>query len=362
MGETVAFDIAQDGNNVTIAGDDIAVKFAVEGIELPPAIDASFAVWGLLSLAMAEGFNLKINRPIDPRVAHNAECLSRIWEMWVPSRFRSISVSGAGKWSRARRTDLSDVHLYSGGVDSTFALLELGVRPRRGHVATVFGLDYRRDGDEGRFAKLIAKTDPLLEKLNHQRIIVRTDANRQPQKLTHGFTLAACLFLLSDIFEGGTIAADLTHAEDMVAFPWGTNHITNPYFAGSDFAMRTVGANIGRTEKLAAIAANSAAVPFLSCCRQEKIMPSNCGICSKCIRTKAMFIAATGNVPDIFVDNTFGERLMAKLDLSNRFERAELFDLYCYAEERGVLSAIPGLTLLVERLRHETGQEGSASP
>ena len=60
IGETIAFDIAQDGNEIAARGDGIEVNFAVEGIDLPPKADANFAVWGLLPLAMEEGFNLHI--------------------------------------------------------------------------------------------------------------------------------------------------------------------------------------------------------------------------------------------------------------------------------------------------------------
>ena len=42
---------------------------------------------------------------------------------------------------------------------------------------TIDGLDYRDDWGPAKFAKLIAKTDPLLNKLNYQRIVVRTDAS-----------------------------------------------------------------------------------------------------------------------------------------------------------------------------------------
>jgi hypothetical protein len=88
VGQTVTFDVAQDGNKVSITGDGADIHFVVEGIELPPRVDATFAVWALLPLAMEEGFDLHINRPINPQIAANAEKLSQIWEMWTPSRYR----------------------------------------------------------------------------------------------------------------------------------------------------------------------------------------------------------------------------------------------------------------------------------
>ena len=133
IGETIAFDIAQDGNEIAARGDGIEVNFAVEGIDLPPKADANFAVWGLLPLAMEEGFNLHINRPIDPLVAANAERVSEIWETWVPNRYRSIKVSGEGGWSRGPSKRQNWVQLFSGGIDFDLFSLEEPRRRLRGH-------------------------------------------------------------------------------------------------------------------------------------------------------------------------------------------------------------------------------------
>ena len=169
VGQTVTFDVTQDGNKVGIVGDGADIHFAVEGIDLPPRVDATFAVWALLPLAMEEGFDLHINRPIDPQVAANAEKLSEIWEMWAPNRYRSMRVSGEGAWQRAAVDRLPCLQLYSGGVDATYALLQRGDAKERGYAATIFGLEYCEPDHELPFAKLIAKTAPLLELLNFQQ-------------------------------------------------------------------------------------------------------------------------------------------------------------------------------------------------
>ena len=145
------------------------------------------------------------------------------------------------------------------------------------------------------------------------------------------------------------MAADRTPAQDMVTFPWGTNHVTKAYFAGADFAMQTI-FEVSRVEKLATIAAEALGLPFLSFCRRHKVMPSNCGRCGKCVRTKAMFAAATGSVPEIYIDNTFHEDLMKRIELDGR-ERAHVLDLYCYAKEHGRIDAVPGLMSLVKQCR-----------
>ena len=349
VGETVAFDVTQDGNSINIQAAGIDIYFAVEGITLPLGTDASFAVWALLPRAMEEGFNLHINRSIDPQVAANAELLSQIWETWVPGRYRSISVSGQGEWSRARRARSPQVQLFSGGIDSTFSIIENRKPQTHGVVATVSGID---KVSEANFVRLIAKTEPLLKNLNCTRILITSNAQHQPSSLTHGLTLASCLFLLSDLFEQGTLAADFTQAQDLAVWPWGNNQVTNQYFAGSDFVVRTLGAEVGRTEKIASIARAGIDLRSLSFCRQWNVIPSNCGTCRKCIRTKAMFLIATGSIPEIFIDNSFDERLLRKM-VHHRVERAELFDLYSYARKHASLGKIHSLVGLVEECRTE---------
>ena len=352
VGHTVAFEVSQDGNRVKITGEDVDLYFVVEGIDLPPEVDATFAVWAVLALAMENGFNVEINHPIDPEVAANAEKLSQLWEMWTPSRYRSVRVSGKGVWQRPKRARHPCLQMYSGGVDATYALLQNSDRDKRGHAATIFGFEYRDEADKPGFAKLLAKTAPLLDRLNCQRIVIDTNANRRPSSYTHGFTLAASLYLLSGLFEGGTIAADRTHAQDLVTFPWGTNHVINAYFNGSDFTVRSIGGDVSRTEKVAAIVEHKIDLSLLSFCRQKEAMPENCGVCKKCIRTKAMFLATTGRLPDIFVDNTFGAELMQKLHIKGH-ERTHVFDLYFYAKERDRLDLIPGLVDVVDHYRRK---------
>ena len=150
-----------------------------------------------------------------------------------------------------------------------------------------------------------AKTAPLLDRLNCQRIVIDTNVNRKPSLYTYGFTLAASLHLLSDLFEGGTIAADRTHAQDLVTFPWGTNHIINEYFNGSDFTVRSVGDKLGRTEKVAAIVEHKIDLSLLSFCRQEEAMPENCGGLQKVHSHQSHVSGHDGPSPRYFLGHRF---------------------------------------------------------
>ena len=346
IGQSIEISVAQDGNRFSIRGDGIDIYFSVEGPSLPSGTDPSFAVWGLLPRAMEEGIDLCFDRPIDPQVAANAERVSQIWEMWVPSRYRSISVKGTGEWSRPKRSRLPRACLYSGGVDATFSILRNGGETKQGFAVTTCV----HKVDEDNISELITKTEPFLENIGYERIVIRTNVKWRQSSLSHGFTLASALFLLSDLFEEGTLAADCDAEADMVIFPWGSNHLTNQYFRGSDFFVNTLDADVGRTEKLAKIVNAGVYLNYLSFCTKKSAIPSNCGRCNKCIWTKAMFLVVTGSIPEIFIDNSFDEATLNGL-IGSRIEQVDLFDLYRYAKSHGYTGRIPSLPDLVEKCR-----------
>jgi hypothetical protein len=299
---------------------------------------------------MEEGFDIHIDRPIDPVVADNAKILSQIWEMWVPESYHSINVYGKGEWRRAPRTRLPRVDLFSGGIDSTFCLLANRDAARSGFAATICGFDKIRARN---FTQLIAKTDPIVKGLNCERISIENNVKHKRFSLTHGLTLASSLFFLSDLFEQGTIAADQTHAQDFNVWPWGSNHLTNERFVGSDFIVRSVGAEKTRTEKVAVIAKSGIDLQSLSFCREPDVVPSNCGLCDKCITIKAMFLVTTGTIPSICVDNSFYERSLRRL-LTYGSGRIDVFDMYFYAKNNGFLERLKSLPALIEECRART--------
>ena len=292
------------------------------------------------------GRALHIDGAVDPTVIRNARRLSRIWEMWAPDKFHEIEVSGSGAWRPRNLERAPDIHLFSGGVDSAFSLVQIGRRaPEPGHVLTVHGTDYTLENTRG-FTRLLMKTDPLLEDLNYRRVVIRSNVAQHTKKtnlkLTHGFLFAGCLFLMRQIFHEGLIAADSTPELDMLVFPWGTNHVTNGYFAGEDFSMRTLSLDYSRADKTELLSRHPLACSTISCCKVRAKRPENCGLCTKCVRTKIMFVASTGAVPPIFAEAALTEAQVRSMDLSKRNEYAHFCDIYAKARDCGNLDKIPG--------------------
>lgn len=347
----MAFRVKQNGNRVEICGGSQTIFFEVEEVSLPPLHDFSFAVWSLLPVAMRDGFDIEIDGPVDPVVADNARRFSRCWELWMPGVFHEVRVAGSEPSDRSEG-NRPDLMLFSGGVDSTHMLLRRGRREPR---STVLTLQSTMENAEG-FAALLRRTQPVLDDLNYDRMIVRTNAipfrpgmSRGGPKLkpikfhSYALLLAGPAFLLSDLFSEAYFAADFSWEQDVPAFPYGSNHITNRYLRGLSFRLQVLDDDVTKTTKIANIAAKWTALPTLSFCIRKEHRPLNCGTCDKCVRTKAIFAVMLGHMPDIFYDRSFGPELLRVLDLSNGKRRAFLVDLYQHARDRGAISAVPGL-------------------
>lgn len=338
------YSVVKNGNTVKIQGDLGGCSFEL-GSEFTSE-RSDFAAWAALPLAMRKGENLVIEGIGDSVVAANATKLSEIWELWMPEWFTRVQVSFSDP--RPMPEASGRLLLFSGGVDSTSNLLrheQVGSRP---HLLTLHGLDYRHS-DEARFAGLLEQTQPLVDRAAAGRHTVRTDIYDLYRKSQvdvaagHGFALFSGLFLFADQFGVGEISADYSAAQDYVVSPWGTNSLTNPMYASSTFHVATASADATRSDKVALLAKDHVALRALTFCKDYSKRPKNCGVCSKCTRTKAMFIAVTGEAPDIFIDRRFDPKSLATIKLSSRSEAAFFVDLYLAARRNGNLDRLPGL-------------------
>ncbi len=337
-------EIARDRNAFEVRYGAEPVSFEVSGLDVASDIPADFALWLMLPLAMRQGDTLEIVGQVDPVALSNARGLARIWAMWVPELYRPIEIHAPAANAACCSNHGGSVLLFSGGVDSTYALLSERERVQLTHGLTVHGLDYKPE-DARQFQDLVYKTRSLLEENGIGHISVKTNAGKHIRQLgmTHAFVLASCLFLCSGRFARGVLAADLTLEQDMMVFPWGTNHVTNAYFAGSDFRMDTVSQGVSRIRKLERILQDNTALHAISFCGIKRFRPHNCGSCPKCLRTKIMLLALTGECPDIFIDRTITAAQVRKLDVASRAAYKHYAEIMSVARERGFLDRIPGL-------------------
>jgi hypothetical protein len=310
---------------------------------------ADFAVWAFLPLAMRLGRDLQIEGAGDELTAHNAEKLSDIWSCWLPHLYLPVNVRFAeASAQRIANEPEASLMLYSGGIDSTYSLIanDWQVKP---DLLTVQGMDYQYLDDVG-FANAARKTSVLTDHYAARRIFIKSDAyatytaTKLNVRLTFPFVLAASGFLFSENYRELLIAADFSLHQQFMAFPYGSNSATNPFFASSGFKMMTHGDDVTRAEKLIPISRTPAALASISLCKDKKIRPENCGLCIKCLRTKHMFLAATGGIPEnCFLDSGIDPRKKLKFSKRKRAHDSFVCATYNLAFRTGNLDKIPGV-------------------
>lgn len=346
------FSVHQRGNRVELRGGAETIWYEVGGTSLPELTDHGFAIWHLLPTAIREGFDIELDGPVSDELLENARTLARTWELWQPDRFREVRVRRIGGPPAPRPAGrAAEFSLFSGGVDSTSMLLRRGRRDERSSVLTVHGMDYDEENAAG-FADLLRRIAPFLERQNYAQITVHSNARRIASgHHAWGFSVAGYAFLLGDLFERACLAADETWEIDMMLHPWGLNHATNRFFRGSGFAMERICDDMTRSQKIAVLADDPVALAGISFCKRRDIRPANCGLCNKCVRTKAMFRGMTGRIPPIFLSAELTPRLVRRSFGKSAIERANFRDLHIRSRALGPEHEVPGLGDLLERDR-----------
>jgi hypothetical protein len=300
-----------------------------------------FVIWAALPIAMRFGGVLQINGSTSAIAKEKAEQLSVIWSTWMPKTFRPVRVTSTGFPDAETAASDRALMLYSGGVDSTFALkryVEEG-NPKP-DLLTIHGMDYRHE-DHERFEKLKDRTARFRETYAGESIEVRSNAASIMRRfgvsssIGHGFQLFSTLFLFDATHGAGLISADFTASQDYLTMPWGTNSLTNPMFQGNRMKIETLSNDVTRGEKLRQLHSDELALNTLSFCKNYSVRPDNCGTCSKCVRTKAMFHAAGLDIPDIFLIGGFDANDLRFLDLSKPIEVAFCADVLDLARQSG---------------------------
>ena len=323
---------------------------------------ANFAAWALLPIGMTLGRDIVIENAGDSVTEKNARTLSEIWFSWLPQKFKPISVSFQSHKNVPPAITDEELVFFSGGIDSTYNLLK---RMEDGKKQVLLTVDFGNTGPE-QFSQLLSRTGALASAASDSRLIVRTNVFRIYKQLGirpdigHGFALASVGFLWDGILSGANIAADSARFQEPIWYPWGTNSVTNELFKSSSFGLDTSCLSLTRSQKIHELSENPAQLDSLVFCTNRKIQPKNCGTCSKCVRTKAMFLATAGHIPNIFVDSTWDGKFFKSIESKLRKERVYLIDIYMEAAKRG--RTIPGLNAAFRKLvldcEHSTDKTG----
>ncbi len=336
-------------------GDDKFI-FNIKGGDFEKNDFHDFAVWVCLPIAMAKKLDIYIHGIGSIETKKNAERLSDIWSSWLPKKYSLINVEFEKYRELKDSTTQRPLMCFSGGVDSSYSLINYDFNGVKPNLLTLQGMDYSIQDDE-KFNKSTEKSNYLVEDLINKRFFVSSnayDVYRQYKIKTsqsYIFLLATVAGYFSRDHSCWILAADHAWYQQFEAFPYGSTFATNRHFHQGDYKLITHGEDVTRAEKLSSITNNMKALRTISFCKDKSVRPENCGKCPKCIRTKYMFLASIGRIPEeIFLDPTNPEKFELKFSNDKNFNASYIKDTYKTAFREEHLELVPSIVKQYKKL------------
>jgi len=306
--------VRRDGNRATLDGPFGEVYFEIDDPDFEIAHE-EFAVWAGLPFAMLTGARLRFDVPIDPAVAASAHKLSRIWNAWLPKLWHMVEVD-AEAGEPAPCASREHVMAYSGGTDSTYALIRYRRDVEIARALTVHGLDYRLT-DNDPFQGLIDRNRKNAEDIGATLTLVRTNLFQLSPywNYTLNINLATVLWLFAGSYKRAHFAADVARYQDFLKFPSTTNGVTNRIYQGTSFGIDPLGDDVTKFTKVGVLLDHPKIAKRVTFCFDAANTGRNCGHCDKCVRIKLYCLANADTAQPIFDDDRVTEsdlRTMAK--------------------------------------------------
>ncbi len=320
-----------------------------------------FAIWAVLPIALRLGLAVRFHQPMSRRGLDSANNIAKVWQRWLPNFFSTVYLEAPLAPPRHKNLPKKALTFFSGGIDSTYsAYKSYNERGQDSDSLTIHGMDYKFD-DTSRFESLKEQTKTFREKFFEHSHFVKTNlynvysligCNPKGSHITHIFTLFSC----GSIFETYTtyrISADYRLDQQLEVHPWGSNTATNRLMRNGNGQLVTLDDDITRAEKAKHLVFSGLDLSSLSICVDHNIRPHNCGVCSKCMRTKAMFYATAGNIPTIFLNKDLSKNWHNSIHMKRKSERVFLNDIVETAIANNCYESFPGIQEAHLKLRSE---------
>src|SRR5262245_32880253 len=142
---TINVRISRTENSILLSSDTDSIEIRTDHDREANKVRSDFAAWFFLPVAMRTGQALHVEGEGSEETIRNAGRIAESWESWMPHHFNSVQVSFDTVSRRpVGGTDgQRSLCLYSGGIDSTHALLSRHRNGARQTLLTVHGMDYR---------------------------------------------------------------------------------------------------------------------------------------------------------------------------------------------------------------------------
>ncbi|HEX5219869.1 MAG TPA: hypothetical protein VFZ59_09900 [Verrucomicrobiae bacterium] len=155
------------------------------------------------------------------------------------------------------------------------------------------------------FERAFKKSEQVLNSLGLPVYRLRTNLRSLPETITgdweveaHGIWLAAALACLESFFDRVLIPS--TYAYNVLKLPWGSNPVTDIYFASQTTPYWHDGAAAHKLTKVQAIALHPGIQRGLRVCWEGAHLDRNCGRCFKCVATQVCYWLAGVAQPECF--------------------------------------------------------------
>ena len=342
--------IADAGDAVILSADhqpDIRFEFPVGG--KPEIENHDFAVWALTPLAMLRNVDLRLEGRVSERAIASAELISDIWEKWRPAIFHRVWVTADETFTERKASDRT-LAFFSGGVDSTHsAVRAFHENGEKSDFLSLHGMDYRYE-DQENFDSLMSKTRAFTDAYYGKAHVIRTTLGQvyfrhfyleEIRRSYSMYMMMACASFYNG-YGRYRVAADNRLDQQYWCHPYGNSTGTNRLIKSAHADLETMDDDVVRSDKIRYLHDIGFDLTTLSVCPDKSFQPGNCGVCGKCIRTKVMFQATTGQVPDIFPDRTIPGDWAKHVDLSEKCKAIYMLDMLSAIEDAGDPLAFPG--------------------
>lgn len=271
-----------------------------------------------LMLAMKTGATLRVHGPVTAGLLSNLEEFQSAWIRWLDPDLARIEIKPDEVLTdSAERRNGPAIMAFSGGVDSCYSafrharsLVGARTQPLAAGVL-VHGFDIPLS-HSGVFAQASARTGDMLGSLGMRMIPVATNYRdiMDPYlswPICFGPGVVAALMLFKNGFATGLVAASFDYRN--LAFPYGSNPVSDPLLGSRDFEIIHDGAEHGRFGKIRVIADWPEALQHLRVCWQGGESDYNCCRCEKCVRNILTFRILGVPRPECFPEDVTDQQI-----------------------------------------------------
>lgn len=259
----------------------------------PPTLD--FAAVALAQFAASEGCDLHLDGPVTRAQLERLEEYLAIWSVWRPRRFEAVRITAG------QETELPDVADrggavmgFSGGVDASFALAahSTGILGRMSRPVDlgvlVVGWDLRH-GDDEALSRARASAERSLAEYGANVAVVSTNWQQDFCNAwfrSFGSGLLSVLHTFSGEHSAAILGTDVDYRQELSMPPYGSHMMVNHLLGNPWFPVVSTGGTHRRVDRVGFLRDHPTLLHGLRVCYQADAQGSNCGHCTKCVRTQ----------------------------------------------------------------------------